>query len=81
MDKITVKYGLLKQVVNALDKKGFNDDSDVSFEYIVGSCFPDILKNIKDRIRLAHMQGYTQKLEDEGIEYIRVKNSKEVNEN
>lgn len=81
MDKITVKYGFLKQIVNILENKGFNDDSDVSFEYIVGSCFPNILKNIEDRIRLAHMQGYAQKLEDEGIEYIYWKNSKEVNEN
>lgn len=64
MDNITVKYGQLKKIIRALDKAKFTDDSEVSFEYIVGSCFPDILKNIKTEIHTQYTKGYMEGLKE-----------------
>lgn len=58
MDKITVKYNTLIKMVKALDRINPTDDTDVSFEYIVGSCFPDVLQNIKQAMRNQYTQGY-----------------------
>lgn len=63
MDSITVKYKFLKQLVEALEEKGFTEDSDVSFEFIVGSCFPNILNNIKQELRKEHTLGFIEGVE------------------
>lgn len=57
-NRITVRFGKLKKVVNQLKKVHFQDDDLVTFEYLVGSCFPNVLKNIEEEIRLAYTQGY-----------------------
>lgn len=64
MNKITVKYGLLKKVVNALDETNPTEDTDVSFEYIVGSCFPNIYDNIKKKLYSQYTQGYLDGLQE-----------------
>lgn len=70
LEKITVDFNKFEKLYLALKKSGVTE---VSFECLVGSCFPNILHNIQQRIRLAHAQGYSQKLQDEGIEYIHFK--------
>ena len=64
MEKITVKYGKLRKMMKMLKKTNQNDDTDVSFEFIVGSCFPNILENIKAEIRNQYTIGYTQGLKE-----------------
>ncbi len=64
MEKITVKYGKLRKMMKMLKKTNPNDDTDVSFEFIVGSCFPNILENIKAEIRNQYTIGYTQGLKE-----------------
>ena len=58
--KATVRYGLLKKIVKELEKINFKDDDEVSFEYIVGSCFPNIYNNITEEIRRQYTLGYIQ---------------------
>ena len=64
MEKITVKYGKLKKVVDIVGEMGASDDSDVSFEYVVGSCFPDIMKNIQNVMRAQYTEGYIAGLQE-----------------
>jgi hypothetical protein len=71
MDKITVKYGTLKKVVKAIDKINPTDDTEISFEYLVGSCFPNILKNIKQALHTQYTNGYV-----EGLREGKLKNEK-----
>lgn len=47
MDKITVKYGMLKKIIKQLKQMNFKDNDEVSFEFLIGSCFPDVYNNIK----------------------------------
>lgn len=58
MTDITVKYETLKKMVKALEKINPTDDTDVSFEYIVGSCFPNVLENIKKEMYRQYTNGY-----------------------
>lgn len=60
MDKITVKYGLLKKAFENLKKINPTDDTEISFEYVVGSCFPDIYKNIQTALRTQYTKGYVE---------------------
>ncbi len=62
MDSITVTYGKLKKIIQALENMELNDDSEVAFEYIVGSCFPDIFKNIKTELHTQYTKGYMEGL-------------------
>ena len=64
MDKITVKYGTLKKVVKAIDKINPTDDTEISFEYLVGSCFPNVLKNIKQALHTQYTNGYVEGLRE-----------------
>ena len=64
MDKITVKYGTLKKVVKAIDKINPTDDTEISFEYLIGSCFPNVLKNIKQALHTQYTNGYVEGLRE-----------------
>lgn len=64
MDEIKVKYGLLKKITDALEKIGFSEDDEVTFEYVVGSCFPDIYENVKEVMRQQYTMGYIAGLND-----------------
>lgn len=55
MDKITAKTETLRKVYKALEK---NHIEEFSFEYLVGSCFPKILENIKEEMRRQYTLGY-----------------------
>ena len=37
---------------------------EVSFEFLVGSCFPKALQNIKDEMRRQYTLGYTEGLKE-----------------
>ena len=60
MNDITVKYGTLKRIMERLEKTNLNDESEITFEFLVGSCFPDILNNIKAEIRKQYTKGYIE---------------------
>ena len=64
MDKITVKYGTLKKVVKAIDKINPTDNTEISFEYLVGSCFPSVLRNIKQALHTQYTNGYVEGLRE-----------------
>lgn len=59
----TVKASVLIEAINSY-KKHFEDleDFEISFEYIIGSFFPDVLDNIlsyvKDERTKAYIEGY-----------------------
>ena len=52
---------------------------EISFEFLVGSLFPNVLTNIKEALRIQHAQGYAEGLaegkkegQDEFLEYVLV---------
>ncbi len=54
----TVSIGKAKRCIHALDTQGFTNEDAISFEFLVGSLFPDIYDQVTERIRLAYTQGY-----------------------
>lgn len=64
MDKITVTYGKLKKIMKRLRQMNFQDSDEVSFEFIIGSCFPDIYNNIQEEMRRQHAMGYAEGLKN-----------------
>ena len=64
MDKITVTYGKLKKIMKQLRQMNFQDSDEVSFEFIIGSCFTDIYNNIQEEIRRQHAMGYAEGLKN-----------------
>ncbi len=64
MTNITVKYDTLKKMVKALEKTNPTKDTDVSFEFIVGSCFPNVLENIKKEMHKQYTNGYVAGLQE-----------------
>ena len=64
MDKITVPYGKLKKIMKQLKQMNFQDKDEVSFEFIIGSCFPDIYNNIQEEMRRQHAMGYAEGLKN-----------------
>ena len=55
MEHITTKIETLDKVYNAIKKHNMEE---VSFEFLVGSCFPHILDNIKEEMRRQYTLGY-----------------------
>lgn len=41
-----------------------NNMKEVSFEFLVGSCFPKALQNIKEEMRRQYTLGYTEGLKE-----------------
>lgn len=64
LDKLTVDYGKLKKLMKCLRQANYKDDDEVSFEFIVGSCFPDAFQNIQEELRRQHALGYAEGLKD-----------------
>ena len=63
-NKITVKYGILRKMVDALDNISPNEETEVPFEYVIGSCFPNIFDNIKKELHIQYTNGYVAGLEE-----------------
>jgi len=55
MEHITVKRETLDKVYTAVKKHKMKE---ITFEFLVGSCFPDIMNNIKEEIRKQYTKGY-----------------------
>ena len=58
IDKITVQYEKFKKLAAAIEELKPTNDSELSFEFIVGSLFPNILDNIKKEIMNQYTKGY-----------------------
>lgn len=61
MDKITTKMETLTKVYKILKK---NHIEEVSFEFLVGSCFPNVMDNIKEEMRRQYTMGYVEGRKD-----------------
>ena len=55
MDHITTQIETLDKVYNIIKK---HEMQEVSFEFLVGSCFPHIFENIKEEMRRQYTLGY-----------------------
>ena len=55
MEHITTKRETLDKVYAQIKK---HDMKEVSFEFLVGSCFPHIFDNIKEEMRRQYTLGY-----------------------
>ena len=65
----TIPFSHLKKVVEAIERDhGGNpenlDDVQISFEFLIGSCFPLAFQNVQEALKKAHMDGYRQCLEE-----------------
>ena len=61
MEYITVKRETLDKVYKAVKK---HDMKEITFEFLVGSCFPEIMNNIKEEMRRQYTLGYTEGLKE-----------------
>lgn len=59
MDKITVSREKFNKIYEIIKKQKLKE---ISFEFLVGSCFPDVMNNIKEEMRRQHAQGYAEGL-------------------
>lgn len=65
----TVKYSHFKKCLTSLERD-FNgrpevlDNIDISFEYVIGSLFPNILSNIESTFAQNYIQGYNEGLSE-----------------
>ena len=56
MEHITVKRETLDKVYKAVKKH----NKEITFEFLVGSCFPDIMNNVKEEMRRQYTLGYIE---------------------
>lgn len=56
LSDLVVEYKKFKKVYQAIKDHNIKE---ISFEFLVGSCFPDALKNIKEEMRRQYTLGYT----------------------
>ena len=59
MDKLVVSTEKVGKIYNFLKEKNIEE---VSFECLVGSCFPKVYDNIQKEIRQRYTQGYVDGL-------------------
>lgn len=63
----TVKLSKLKRVIaawEAIKCKDSDEDVDVTIEYLIVSCFPDLWKKFQDNIRDQYTRGYMAGVKD-----------------
>ena len=56
LDDLVIEYKKFKKVYNAIKDHNIKE---ISFEFLVGSCFPNALQNIKEEMRRQYTLGYT----------------------
>ena len=61
MNELKVEVAFLDKIVKQLKKDKVKE---VSFEFLVGSCFPNVLENIKTELRRQHALGYAEGLKE-----------------
>ena len=57
IDDLKIDIEKFNKVVKAIRK---NNMKEVSFEFLVGSCFPQALDNIKEEMRRQYTLGYVE---------------------
>ena len=57
IDDLKIDIDKFNKVVKAIKR---NDMKEVSFEFLVGSCFPKALENIKQEMRRQYTLGYVE---------------------
>lgn len=67
-----VKYAQVKAALDQIaehyqDNPERLDDVDISFEYLVGSFFPNIVKNIQSAMSQQYINGYIQGQKDKNV--------------
>ena len=65
----TVKYSHFKKCLTSLERDFEGrpevlDNIDISFEYVIGSLFPNILSNIENTFSQNYIQGYNKGLSE-----------------
>lgn len=62
----TVKISRLEKVIKAVKKEtSLNaESSEISFEYLVASCFPMVWKNVQNVLKDSYTKGYIQGFEE-----------------
>lgn len=61
MSDLIVEYKKFKKIYQAIKDNGIKE---ISFEFLVGSCFPKALENIKEEMRHQYTLGYAQGLKE-----------------
>ena len=72
IDDLVIEYKKFKKVHQAIKN---HDMKEISFEFLVGSCFPNALQNIKEEMRRQYTLGYTAGLKA-NEEYAELKEEK-----
>lgn len=57
IDNLKIDIEKFNKVVKAIKKSNMKE---VSFEFLVGSCFPKALENIKEEMRRQYTLGYVE---------------------
>ena len=57
LDDLIIEYKKFKKVYNAIKDHNIKE---ISFEFLVGSCFPKALENIKQEMRRQYTLGYVE---------------------
>jgi len=73
ISKITVDFKTFEKVYQTARKAKLKE---VTFEFIIASCFPDIAENIKQELRRQHACGYIEGLQAAGVQQIQVSEDK-----
>lgn len=63
-DKIFVSREKFDKVVDIVQRDNLDE---ISFEFIVGSCFPQVLENIQTALKTQHALGYAEGVRDAHI--------------
>lgn len=69
MDNIDkVPFSKLKRMVESIEHHFVEsperlDEVELTFEYIIGSCFPTVFDNIKEALKEEHTKGYIEGLQ------------------
>ena len=61
MNELKVEVAFLDKIVKQLKKDKIKE---INFEFLVGSCFPNALENIKAELRRQHALGYAEGLKE-----------------
>lgn len=61
MSDLIVEYKKFKKIYQAIKDNGIKE---ISFEFLVGSCFPKALENIKEEMKYQYTLGYTEGLKE-----------------
>ena len=61
IDDLKIDIDKFNKIVKAIKK---SEMKEVSFEFLVGSCFPKAMNNIKEEMRRQYTLGYTTGLKE-----------------